>query len=142
MLTSAAEILHVAHNELLTTVHIKCHDDARTILGRVHSALPLREFDHSWKGETGYFDGLSKQKDFDCGEGFASVDAHGRRIVVLPGSYGPMVYFDRFGDLTGPVVCNGHLMDLAPSWEARSNANAGYCADSDQLIEPLIRRLR
>lgn len=141
MLTSAAVIDKVANDGMLTNVHIKTHEDSRTILGRVHSALPLHPFDPSWKGATGYMDGLSKQLEFDCGTGFASVDDHGRRIVVLPGDHGPIVYFDRYGDQTGPVVCNGHLADLAPSWDLLGNANSGWCADSDQVMEPLIRRL-
>ncbi|WJJ54998.1 hypothetical protein [Xanthomonas phage RTH11] len=142
MLTSAAEIPKVGFNEMLTNVHIKCHEDSRTILARVHSALPLHPFDPKWKGATGYFDGLSRQLDFDCGTGFASIDDNGRRLVVLPGEYGPMIYFDRFGDHTGPVVCNGHMADLAPSWSAVGNTNSGWCADTDQVMEPLIRQLR
>lgn len=138
MLTSAAVITEGAS---LTNVHIKTHADARLILARVHGVLPLHPFDPSWKGATGYMDGLARQFDFDCGTGFASVDDHGRRIVVLPGEHGPVVYFDRFGDFTGPVSCNGHTYDLAPSWNSPGNTLSGYCADNDQFMEPLIRRL-
>lgn len=124
----------------LTNHFISSHATTRALLGKVHASLPTREFDQSWKGGTGYMDGLSKQFDFDCGTGFASVDDNGRRVVVLPGDSGPMVFFDRFGDMSGPVVCNGHTADLAPSWVTYGNSLSGWCVDNDQFAEQLLRR--
>ncbi len=126
----------------LTKHHIQSSEDARLILGRVYGSLPRREFDQSWKGKTGYMDGLANQHDFDCGEGFATTDDNGRRMVVLQGVAGPMVYFDRYGDMSGGVGCNGHTADLAPSWENGDHSYPyGGMADCDQLLEALIRRL-
>lgn len=110
------------------------------LFGDVFVRLPLREYDSSWRGMTGYLDPMVRM-DLDVGTGFATVDTVGRRIVVLPGAHGNVIYFDRFGDRTGPIVCNGFTRDLAPSWTDAGNGSSGYVVDNDQFAEPLLRLL-
>lgn len=133
--------IEITKGKMLTHDHIRTFEDARQLLQKLYFELPKRDFNPSWKGDTGYMDGVLRTPDLNIGEGFASMDPAGRRIVVLQGTAGPMVYFDRYGNLTGPVVCNGYSHDLAPSWNVgESRGPSGYCADNDQFCEPLMRR--
>jgi hypothetical protein len=79
--------------------------------------------------------------DLNVGEGFTSLDPSGRSIVVLPGAKGNMVFFDRFGDRTGPVVVNGFATDLVSSWDGNDKACSGWRVDNDQFAEQLLKRL-
>lgn len=124
----------------LTNDIVANNSDVRALLERVAAKLTRREYDAAWKGATGYFDPMVRL-DLNVGEGFTCVDASNRLMVVLPGETGNIVYFERYGDKSGPICCNGFSTDLAPSWtESQNRSPSGYCADNDQFVEPLLRR--
>lgn len=121
------------------------HSDARKVFENVFNQLPLREFDPSWVSPTDYMDPMVCQ-DLNVGQGFASINENGRRLLVLPGFHGNVVYFDRYDNRQGPVCCNGYLEDITPSFfdvsmPRRRRSPSGYCVDDDQLAEQLIKRV-
>lgn len=132
---------------MLTNNLISTRRQAQLLLEHIASQLPYRPFDPHWVDVDGYFMSMIKL-NLNVGQGFTSRDQNHRLMVVLPGEYGNMIYFDRYGggevnqdgrQYAPLIACSGHMRDLAPSWDSKS-AFSAYVADTDQLCEPLIRR--